>query len=438
MCYNFPMNTMNSCTMNDNAMNDNTINDNTMNGTSQETIEHREHRQNKDCAHSPDYGRIAKIAEDAGLSYAEAEARTKYLMKAYGVTLVQVHVYRLCSLPESEVKAFADKMEAKYQSYIDRICEETGWSRAKASAHMDHCFEKYHLFPARYMALSCWKLSDETLDTYLTTADQYALVEKYNDPAYLQYFDSKPLFDETFREFIGRDFWAGGQNYQCSDPENLSFDAFARFIKDKDRVFCKPLSAFGGHGARILDLSSVRTEADQKRLYEKIISAPPVLLEECIRQHPQMSAIYEGSVNSTRITTIYKDGKCHVLFAFTRFGNGDVIDNFSSGGICAAADEKTGQIITPAVNLPGQVFEVHPASGVRFQGFQIPMWEDVLALVDKACRIVPQVAYVGWDVAITSEGPILIEGNTNASMTSYQTCFGLQGIGKRYLIEPYL
>ena len=32
----------------------------------------------------------------------------------------------------------------------------------------------------------------------------------------------------------------------------------------------------------------------------------------------------------------------------------------------------------------------------------------------------PQVGYVGWDVAVTEDGPVLIEGNDDPGYTAYQ------------------
>jgi hypothetical protein len=39
------------------------------------------------------------------------------------------------------------------------------------------------------------------------------------------------------------------------------------------------------------------------------------------------------------------------------------------------------------------------------------MWDAVLALAISAHRVFSQFPSVGWDVAITSDGPVLMEGN---------------------------
>ena len=61
-------------------------------------------------------------------------------------------------------------------------------------------------------------------------------------------------------------------------------------------------------------------------------------------------------------------------------------------------------------------FDTHPITGVRFEGFEIPFFNEAVDLCKRAAMVVPQVQYVGWDVAITPSGPVIIEGN---SFTGY-------------------
>ena len=40
--------------------------------------------------------------------------------------------------------------------------------------------------------------------------------------------------------------------------------------------------------------------------------------------------------------------------------------------------------------------------------------------MEKAARVTPEMGYVGWDVAIDQDGPILIEGNAYPGHDIYQ------------------
>ena len=49
---------------------------------------------------------------------------------------------------------------------------------------------------------------------------------------------------------------------------------------------------------------------------------------------------------------------------------------------------------------------------MHFQGYQIPYVKEAIDLCLKAATVVPQLRYIGWDVATTPTGPAIIEGNT--------------------------
>jgi hypothetical protein len=65
-------------------------------------------------------------------------------------------------------------------------------------------------------------------------------------------------------------------------------------------------------------------------------------------------------------------------------------------------------------------------SGASIVGFRVPYFREAVALVNQVSPVVPQVPYIGWDVAITPQGPILIEGNPNSGV--YQLKPSLSGV----------
>ena len=70
---------------------------------------------------------------------------------------------------------------------------------------------------------------------------------------------------------------------------------------------------------------------------------------------------------------------------------------------------------------------------------QLPFWKETLDLLRRASERVPSVGYIGWDVAITPDAPILIEGNTTPGYKYYQIPAHLEnGIGNRAKYESKL
>lgn len=53
----------------------------------------------------------------------------------------------------------------------------------------------------------------------------------------------------------------------------------------------------------------------------------------------------------------------------------------------------------------------HPDSHYPLVGVKVPNWEICCSSVIEAAKVVPQVQYVGWDVAIPENDVAIIEGN---------------------------
>ena len=53
----------------------------------------------------------------------------------------------------------------------------------------------------------------------------------------------------------------------------------------------------------------------------------------------------------------------------------------------------------------------HPSSGKPFVGFEVPEWNKAISLCTEMAQCVPSVKFIGWDLAYTDNGWVLIEGN---------------------------
>ena len=63
----------------------------------------------------------------------------------------------------------------------------------------------------------------------------------------------------------------------------------------------------------------------------------------------------------------------------------------------------------------------HPSTGTIIPGFKIPFWNECKAMVEEVSRLVSDVYLIGWDVAVTPEGPTLVELNTHPGLTAIQS-----------------
>lgn len=164
------------------------------------------------------------------------------------------------------------------------------------------------------------------------------------------------------------------------------------------------------------------------------------LAEEYIVQHPDLAALSPSGVNTVRIITQLKpDGEVEILGARLRISVSSPVDNLASGNIAASVDLENGVVNGPGVysDITKEDVTVHPATGAAILGFQIPSWPEVKAMARQAAVVAPGNRSVGWDIAVTSDGPELIEGNHDWCKLVWQLPVhrGLKPVLDRHLAE---
>lgn len=136
------------------------------------------------------------------------------------------------------------------------------------------------------------------------------------------------------------------------------------------------------------------------------------------RQGAYAKDIFPATTNTLRVLTMHpRAGSPFIAAAAHRFGMPASVpaDSWSQGGISVSIDPETGTLgrgtVRPTPTVPAQWVDRHPATGAQIEGVTIPNWHDIRAgLIDAAARM-PFLPYVGWDVIVTDDGFLLIEGN---------------------------
>lgn len=153
------------------------------------------------------------------------------------------------------------------------------------------------------------------------------------------------------------------------------------------------------------------------------------IIQEKLCQHEGLSKLYDKSINTIRIVTINKNEKIDILAAGLRVGTNKSgsVDNWAAGGLYIEID-KDGKLTKNGFAKPiyGGKKEIHPDSKIKFEGYPIPMYEKVKELVINAHQTMYGINSIGWDVAITPDGPCLIEGNDNWEVSLMQVNRGLK------------
>lgn len=183
--------------------------------------------------------------------------------------------------------------------------------------------------------------------------------------------------------------------------------------------FCKPLLGIQGDGAFKLRLDRGRllvsgAEITLDELRNKLEGR--CLLQQRIEQHPEVAALHASSINTVRLITFCRHGHATLFSAASRIGtHGKSVDNWAAGGLIVRIDPATGELRGEGFYKPGYGGRaaIHPDTGVKFEGYAIPYFREALEVVTRMHEALPGIHSIGWDVAISTDGPVIIEGNDN-------------------------
>ncbi len=300
-----------------------------------------------------------------------------------------------------------------------------------------------------YDVIGFYKLSGKQRKTMITRGRNDKIVKKLNNRKYWHLFNNKNEFNLFFARFIYRD-WViiNPDNIKRNLFKNEEYIKYSHFISKHNVFFAKPNDGQCGKGIQKVDINNCEkyykdnginydnyskvvksyaienevNDLDKKCLFKSFMDNKILLLEEPIIQHDKMNKLNPSCVNTIRIVTIMnKKGEVSILAAYIRIGNGiNVVDNFNSGGMTAKVSIENGKILEDAINKEGITFKAHPTTCTKICGFKIPFFDEAKKMVIEAAKLSENVRYVGWDVAITNNGPTLVEGNQYPGHDIYQ------------------
>ena len=395
---------------------------------------------------------IELAMKEMGWTRKEAVDDLNEMKERLGIKYTEYRRYHFFEIPKEkqaerlkEIRDFKE-LRSNTQSdgnkeHIAEIAEITGWTKDKVREEIAKARELCGATVKDYWAFQFYDLTPEEQKTFLTQKASNVMSKYYDtNDFYRDILLNKELSNKVFDEFLHRP-WGINQE--------ISFEEFKDKFGDSGKVLYKPLNGHGGLGITLFTFN----DEDIKEKYEQIKGMSRAILEGFVDQHHDLKALNPASVNTLRVVTVSRslDGDpahkdyFNVCYAALRIGRGgSVVDNASSGGLISGIDLETGQLITDAVSTSGDMYTHHPDTGVCFKGFKIPMFKEALELVKEAGMLID--GYTGWDVAISEDGPVLIEANIMPGNRILETPFIKdtmkrepgQRTGHRYIMEKYL
>ncbi len=219
------------------------------------------------------------------------------------------------------------------------------------------------------------------------------------------------------------------------DAENRPLrtrDDFIRFLDQSmfSEFVLKAMSADRGEGLRLCRkigsdrvISLNEGEVSYGELFDLIAatsfgivkhSPDSWLIQERIIQHPFLDSFTKDCTQTARIVTyITKSGEIQILMRLLKIArSGKHIDNVGTTGMAANIDD-FGRLSSGAqISQSGIIHHTHhPESKAPIKGEILPFHKEVTALALEAQSRLPFLRSLGWDIAITANGPLLIEAN---------------------------
>lgn len=323
--------------------------------------------------------------------------------------------YYLKELDKDKFKAF------------EKEALSTGISKAALWKDVISSSLKYNISLLDYFYFKFYKLDKAERETYAGTGYMYEYQLKMNPKNVRDVLEDKILFLAKFKDYVIRD---AASIYELKQNPAKTEKLLSN---SSGRLVAKGSKGQVGAEVKILKTKDFSAATIVKYMDDNEFD----LLEEYVVQHPDIMGISPSGLNTIRIFTQIEDGKLNYLGARFRITINSEVDNMAAGNPAAPIDIVTGIVDGPAVfsDISRSPIDVHPVTGKKIIGFQIPFWDEILKMMETAVFVSPENRSVGWDIAISEKGPELIEGNHNWCKLLWQLPAQK---GLKSLLKPYL
>lgn len=203
----------------------------------------------------------------------------------------------------------------------------------------------------------------------------------------------------------------------------------------REHFFLKPVYGRAGAGHISVGISITpgqqwellpsRQAVSAAELVERVTSARTAYMaQERMVPHPGLASFGTDVLHTIRFITVLDDD-VSIAQAALKIGAGtSPMDNTlkGKGNIVAGIDLSTGTL-RPGLTMDKskriavpKPADTHPLTKARIGGLQLPMWKETLEMLERATRCFHTISVLAWDVAITTKGPVIIEGNTDPDL----------------------
>ena len=346
--------------------------------------------------------------------------RAKWLRHAKRFLMPQAEVRRLEQRPALQQAALARHC-ARWPEQVHIL--ETGLSKCLIDSQLtedEHrrlwedvlfCHFAYGFSVSEYLCYGLREKNAAERRAFASEQDSILLGYLVNDIEDMAVLNDKQRTYDRFRPYYHRQILSMNR-----EEDRRALPQFLRthpvFVKKDNFQAC-------GRGVEKITVGD-----DLDSLCQTLTQSHNTVMEELIQQAPALGNFHPASVNTVRVITIRTQKGILCPYTFFKVGRqGAFVDNGGAGGILVGIDPKTGVLATDGVDEDNHRFACHPDSGIPFQGYQLPDWDTLLALCSQMSAALPRVRLIGWDMAYTADGWVVVEGNSMTEVIGPQATF---------------
>jgi hypothetical protein len=284
---------------------------------------------------------------------------------------------------------------------------------------------RHNVLPGEYYGYALWQPDRKAnIDNYFYSQEGTRVLRLLNRPIQPNPIDDKLAFHEMCKA------------YSLPSPEILAvFTPTCKLLDfesgrpPKRDLFVKARNSLGSDGAERFRChgvvfessrgSRVRPEDLEVYLATRARTEQRTLLvQPALANHPRLHLSENAGLAAARLVTgLSPDGKVIAIYGqLNYFGH--------TYQTPALIDVANGRLMpTPSSTGSAAQHSKHQV-GNGSNNCTLPDWDAALQHAKAAHRICSNFAFIGWDIAFTNQGPMLLEGNANWCAADYQRLSG--------------
>jgi hypothetical protein len=199
-------------------------------------------------------------------------------------------------------------------------------------------------------------------------------------------------------------------------PDDLDCDLFVKSIRGRGARWARAYRRIAPGRYQAADGTALSGAA----LVEQITAQSqrvPMMIARNLTNHPEIADLAVQSLITFRVFTCFDPaGEPVVTHAMLRTLSKLEPDWQTEEEFAVAIDLTTGRLgaMCGDANLaPDAWWDRHPKTGAPVTGRILTHWPELAALAIRAHRVFSARMVIGWDLALTPDGPVVIEGNSD-------------------------